>query len=511
MSAAGMGPGPESCGTWKNLLESLGLTLRNSGQNAAGGGEALPTLNAGAENAPEQSSEHPGPVNEVRILQRGTRSPGRITVEISVSPPGAVAVPARSGRAEKASVGHAGKAKPAHEAGAPAGADSPPTSTELMAAPPAAIALPSTVSPQTTPADRAAPGGEDPLRVPGTGSRELEGGAWPNGDRTGGFIAITSSEPRPPSVPVPLSEASTTRDTLAAESAPAGVEDNAHEPSASRVFVAVRVTETKPDSLPAEAAGSASPPGKPAPLPIPTQPVDSAGRSTATIVSPFAGRASNSVKDPGAKPATLKIASNPGRGDGPSFANESVFLNAPALRDPGAVPGMAEKHGSAPQRMGAPASDPFDALDTIRSAPQAWIRSGAHHAEAGYLDPALGWVSVRADVAGSGVHAALVPASGEAAQVLGSHLAGLNTYLSEHHREPATVTMASPQDARDASGTGPGTHAGQGDSARQDRTRDSQSMNGKASASVPLVSPAVSETSTARALPQGGTYISVMA
>jgi len=36
-------------------------------------------------------------------------------------------------------------------------------------------------------------------------------------------------------------------------------------------------------------------------------------------------------------------------------------------------------------------------------------------------------------------------------------------------------------------------------------------MNGKASASVPLVSPAVSETSTARALPQGGTYISVMA
>jgi hypothetical protein len=236
-----------------------------------------------------------------------------------------------------------------------------------------------------------------------------------------------------------------------------------------------------------------------------------AERSIARNDSLLAGRASNPVKEPGAKQVTLKMGNNPTRNEGPPFANESAFLNSSALRDPTAMPVVADKHGSPPQHMGTAASDPFDALDAMRSAPQAWIRAGAHHAEAGYLDPALGWVSVRADAAGSGVHAALVPASGEAAQVLGSHLTGLNTYLSEHHQEPATVTMAPPQDGRDGNGLGQGTHADHGDTARQEHAHDGQGMNGKATDSILLVSPAESEASTVRPPSRGGTYISVVA
>ena len=88
----------------------------------------------------------------------------------------------------------------------------------------------------------------------------------------------------------------------------------------------------------------------------------------------------------------------------------------------------------------------FAALDSGRLPPtSSWIHAGPHHAEAGYLDPSLGWVGVRADAAGTGVHAALVTGSAEAAQVLGGHLSGLNAYLAEHHGPQASVIMATPQ------------------------------------------------------------------
>jgi hypothetical protein len=51
-------------------------------------------------------------------------------------------------------------------------------------------------------------------------------------------------------------------------------------------------------------------------------------------------------------------------------------------------------------------------------------------------------VGVRADSGGGSVHASLVPGSAEAAQTLGSHLAGLNDYLAERHPAVGTVTVA---------------------------------------------------------------------
>ncbi len=81
----------------------------------------------------------------------------------------------------------------------------------------------------------------------------------------------------------------------------------------------------------------------------------------------------------------------------------------------------------------------------------AWVHSGGHQAEAGFQDPALGWVGVRADLSGGSVHAALVPSSAEAGQVLGAHMAGLSAYLSEQRAPVASLSLVG------ADGSGPGS------------------------------------------------------
>ncbi len=88
----------------------------------------------------------------------------------------------------------------------------------------------------------------------------------------------------------------------------------------------------------------------------------------------------------------------------------------------------------------------FRSLDDDHGlAPGAWIRAGAHRAEAGYLDPALGWVGVHAETVNGGLHAALVPSSAQAGQFLAGQVSGLHTYLSETQTQSATVTV-SPSD-----------------------------------------------------------------
>jgi hypothetical protein len=84
-------------------------------------------------------------------------------------------------------------------------------------------------------------------------------------------------------------------------------------------------------------------------------------------------------------------------------------------------------------------------LDTPAATPSTtWVHAGTHQAEAGYLDPSLGWVGVRAQASGVTVHAAIVPGSTEAAQALSGHLAGLNTWVAEHHGDSMHVTMDAP-------------------------------------------------------------------
>lgn len=127
------------------------------------------------------------------------------------------------------------------------------------------------------------------------------------------------------------------------------------------------------------------------------------------------------------------------------------------------------------EASGAASRDTFSALDTETAAPKTtWIHAGARHAEAGYLDPSLGWVSVRADASTGSVHAALVPGSAEAAQTLGSHLAGLNTFMAEQHGASATVTMSSPQPHADAGAFG-GQGMGQENASGRNSGRESSS------------------------------------
>jgi hypothetical protein len=88
----------------------------------------------------------------------------------------------------------------------------------------------------------------------------------------------------------------------------------------------------------------------------------------------------------------------------------------------------------------------FEALDSESGLGRpAWVHSGTQRAEAGFEDPALGWVGVRAESGGGKVHAEVVSGSTDAAQALSGHLAGLNAYLAEHHTQVETLTVTAPE------------------------------------------------------------------
>lgn len=84
-----------------------------------------------------------------------------------------------------------------------------------------------------------------------------------------------------------------------------------------------------------------------------------------------------------------------------------------------------------------------------------WSHATPAHAEAGFQDPALGWVGVRADVLGGGIHAAVVPGSIDAAQALAGHMAGLGAHLAAQHLAVHSVSVATPDAASGGWGGGP--------------------------------------------------------
>ncbi|MGA3160568.1 MAG: hypothetical protein ABSC77_05070 [Terracidiphilus sp.] len=121
----------------------------------------------------------------------------------------------------------------------------------------------------------------------------------------------------------------------------------------------------------------------------------------------------------------------------------------------------AQSADSTAATTGPDAREAFATLDAAGTPLKpAWIHAGAQRAEAGFQDPSLGWVGVRADTSGGGIHAQLVPGSADAAQALGGQLAGLNAYLAEHHTPVDTLTLTSPESGWSGSGSGQGA-AGQ--------------------------------------------------
>jgi len=152
----------------------------------------------------------------------------------------------------------------------------------------------------------------------------------------------------------------------------------------------------------------------------------------------------------------------------------------------------------------------FAALDAATQPPSTvFTHAGARHAEAGYLDPSLGWVGVRAEVSGGALHAAVVPASSQAADVLGAHLPALHAYVSQQHGLESTIDMSWQHDANTGSGFQQSSQQDRHSSAGEDAKG---SIPGSPPASAAQPSFLVSfDAAGASSLASGGRYISVLA
>lgn len=206
--------------------------------------------------------------------------------------------------------------------------------------------------------------------------------------------------------------------------------------------------------------------------------------------------------------------------DGSPWAHDSAGAQGAASSAPGASSTLA---GSSAGTLSGPAPrETFAALDSGVGAgtavgTPAWIHAGGQRVEAGFQDPALGWVGVRADLNGGSVHAAVVPGSSEAAQALSGHLAGLNTCLAEQHSPVATLRMAAPGGSGMESGVDQSMQQDAGQHAEQNTAAAAQldaQVRGSANAPASSLS-ATSESAGFDAIaPAGerrGVHISVMA
>ncbi|MGH9645235.1 MAG: hypothetical protein ACRD4E_00340, partial [Bryobacteraceae bacterium] len=207
---------------------------------------------------------------------------------------------------------------------------------------------------------------------------------------------------------------------------------------------------------------------------------------------------------------------------------ESSGIEASAVvRDPTGAHGTANTPATMDGSSAGPAPAPresFAALDAgAMVGTPGWVHAGGRQAEAGFEDPELGWVGVRADLSGGSVHASVVPGSTEAAQALGGHLAGLSAYLSEQHTPVATLTMAAPGNSGLDSGVGQNTEQNPGQGMDQ-AMQQGAGQRGDGSASMaPRANADVSPSSTIAAAQAGefdatayardgrGTHITVMA
>ena len=156
-----------------------------------------------------------------------------------------------------------------------------------------------------------------------------------------------------------------------------------------------------------------------------------------------------------------------------SSGSAVVPVPVPSIESPGAVIGGSGRSGT---------GETFTALDAEGTNRVTWVHAGAQQAEAGYQDPSLGWVSVRADVSGGAIRASLIPATADAAQVIGGHLEGLNSYLSAHHSGVETITLAAPSgrtnEFADSEASGRGMEQGSGRGASHESGQSEQDGHG---------------------------------
>lgn len=142
----------------------------------------------------------------------------------------------------------------------------------------------------------------------------------------------------------------------------------------------------------------------------------------------------------------------------------ATFLHPAQTHSGAAAPEGASGQGSLAAAAASPGTgrtdpDAFSALDAESAPPSAtWTHMTTHRAEAGFQDPSLGWVSVRADAGADGIHASVVASSADAAQALSGHLAGLGMHLAEQHTPVHTLTLTSPGGGSPDAGTDQGSN-----------------------------------------------------
>jgi hypothetical protein len=127
----------------------------------------------------------------------------------------------------------------------------------------------------------------------------------------------------------------------------------------------------------------------------------------------------------------------------------------------------------------APAHEAFAAMDAgMNDGSAKWIIADSHRAEAGFQDPALGWISIRAQAGPVGIHATVLPSSETAAEVLSGHLAGLNAHIANHYEHMNTVTVSFPGTGWNGAGreTSQGNDRGSSQNDRQQAQENSGPM-----------------------------------
>jgi hypothetical protein len=160
--------------------------------------------------------------------------------------------------------------------------------------------------------------------------------------------------------------------------------------------------------------------------------------------------------------------------------------------------------------------DTFAALDAGGATGTLnWVHAGTRQAEAGFQDPSLGWVSVRAQLNTDGIHASLVPNSTDAAQALGGHLTGLNSFMTAQHTPLQTLTVSTPENgwAGQTAGQGAGHGSGQGQGAyggEHQEVRSGVQTSATAERSLSSASQTISSSRIFNRI-SSGTHISVLA
>jgi hypothetical protein len=153
-----------------------------------------------------------------------------------------------------------------------------------------------------------------------------------------------------------------------------------------------------------------------------------------------------------------------------TFVAQPAFVARPAVSPAGVSlpsPSPDRSIAIAAHRLDS-AAEPSSAIDATASQPASrWTVTGAHRVEAGFDDPSLGWVAVRAQSSAGTIHAAVVPSSVEAAEVLGGHLVGLNAHMATERIPMSEVSLSAP-DGGNAQSAAQGNGQGHEQGGRKD-------------------------------------------